>query len=168
MSIRDLIAGSRGSDQAPSIYRSGEMDPFMSLHRDVNRLFDEVFRGFGTPSLFGRMSGRNEAWPNIEISETEKDIRVAAEVPGLEESDIEVLLEDGVLTLRGEKKSETEDTDRQFSERCYGRFERRLAIGREVDEDNVSAAFKNGVLTVTLPKTEKAQAKTKRIAIDSK
>ncbi len=165
MSVRDLIR--RGNDQAPRIYHSGEMDPFMSLHRDVNRLFDEVFRGFGTPSLFGHMAGRLEAWPNVEITETEKDIRVTAEVPGLEENDIEVLVEDGVLTLRGEKKSETEDNGRQISERYYGRFERRLALGREVDEDNVSAAFKNGVLTVTLPLTKKAQAKAKRIAINS-
>ena len=167
MSIRDLIPRGRGNDQTPSIYRGGEMDPLMSLHRDVNRLFDEVFRGFGASSLFGRMAGRNEAWPNVEITETEKDIRVTAEVPGLEQNDIEVLLEDGVLTLRGEKKSETEDNGRQFSERYYGRFERRLALGREVEEDKVSAAFRNGVLTVTLPKTEKAQAKTKRIAINS-
>lgn len=90
-----------------------------------------------------------------------------AEVPGLEENDVEVLLEDGVLTLRGEKKSETEDKDRQFSERYYGRFEGRLALGREVDEDKVAATFKNGVLTVTLPKTEKSQANAKRIEINS-
>jgi HSP20 family protein len=167
MSVRDLIPWSRGNDQAPTIYRGSDMDPFLSLHRDVNRLFDEVFRGFDTPSLFGRMRIGNGAWPNVEVSETDKDIRVTAEVPGLEEKDIEVLLEDGVLTLRGEKKSETEDTGRQFSERYYGRFERRLALGREVQEDNVAATFKNGVLTVTLPKTAKAQANAKRIAINS-
>jgi len=117
MSVRDLIPWSRGNNQAPTTYRGDEMDPFLSLHRDVNRLFDEVFRGFDTPSLFGRMRTGNGGWPSVEISETDKEIRVAAEVPGLEENDIEVLLEDGVLTLRGEKKSETEDTGRQFSER---------------------------------------------------
>jgi HSP20 family protein len=168
MSVRDLIPRSRGSDQAPTTYRGADMDPFLSLHRDVNRLFDEVFRGFDTPSLFGRMRTGNGGWPSVEVSETENDIRVTAEVPGLEEKDIEVLLDDGVLTLRGEKKSETEDTGRQFSERYYGRFERRIALGREVEEDNVAATFKNGVLTVTLPKTAKAQANAKRIAINSK
>ena len=167
MSVRDLIPWSRGNNQAPTTYRGDEMDPFLSLHRDVNRLFDEVFRGFDTPSLFGRMRTGNGGWPSVEISETDKEIRVAAEVPGLEENAIEVLLEDGVLTLRGEKKSETEDTGRQFSERYYGRFERRLALGREVEQDNVAATFKNGVLTVTLPKTAKAQANAKRIAINS-
>ncbi|RUM95229.1 Hsp20/alpha crystallin family protein [Pseudaminobacter arsenicus] len=167
MSVRDLIPWNRGNNQTPAIYRGDDMDPFLSLHRNVNRLFDEVFRGFDTPSVVGRMMPRNGAWPSVEFSETDKEIRVTAEVPGLEENDIEVMLEDGVLTLRGEKKSENEDKDRQFSERYYGRFERRLALGREVEKDKVAATFKNGVLTVTLPKTEKAQANAKRIAINS-
>jgi len=167
MSVRDLIPWNRGNNQAPAIYRGEDMDPFMSLHRNVNRLFDEVFNGFDTPSMFGRMTSRTGAWPSVEFSENDKEIRVVAEVPGLDDNDVEVLLEDGVLTLRGEKKSESEDKDRQFSERYYGRFERRLALGREVDEDKVAATFKNGVLTVTLPKTEKAQANAKRITINS-
>ncbi len=166
MSVRDLIPWSRGND-APSIYRGGDMDPFLSLHRNVNRLFDDVLRGFDTPSMFGRMMPGNGSWPSLEISESEKEIRVAAEVPGLDEKDIEVLLEDGVLTLRGEKKSETEDKERQFSERYYGRFERRLALGQEVEQDHVAATFKNGVLEVTLPKTAKARAHAKRIAINA-
>ena len=167
MSVRDLIPWNRGNNQRPMIYRGDDMDPFLSLHRNVNRLFDEVFRGFDTPSVFGQMMPNNGVWPSVEFSETDKEIRVTAEVPGLEEKDIEVLLEDGVLTLRGEKKSETEDKNRQFSERYYGRFERRLALGREVEENKVAATFKNGVLTVTLPKTEKAQTNAKHIAINS-
>ncbi|MBT1160197.1 Hsp20/alpha crystallin family protein [Aminobacter anthyllidis] len=167
MSVRDLIPWNRGNNQAPAINRSEDMDPFMSLHRNVNRLFDEVFRDFDTPSVLGRMKPRNGTWPSVEFSENDKEIRVVAEMPGLDANYVEVLLEDGVLTLRGEKKSETEDKDRQFSERYYGRFERRLALGREVDEDKVEAGFKNGILTVTLPKTEKAQASAKRIAINT-
>ena len=168
MAIRDLIPWNRSSNQAPTLGRSQNMDPILSLHRSVDRLFDEALRGFDAPSMFGRMAADNGLWPSVEFSETDKEIRVAAELPGLEENDVEVLLEDGVLTLRGEKKSETEDQDRQFSERYYGRFERRLALDREVDEDKVAANFKNGVLTVTLPKTETAQANAKRIAINGK
>jgi HSP20 family protein len=167
VSVRDPIPWNRGNNQVPSLYRGGGMDPFLSLHRDIDKLFDEVFRGFGTPSLFNEMAPRNGTWPRVEFSENDKEIRVSAEVPGLEEQDVEVLLEDGVLTLRGEKKSEAEDKDRQFSERYYGRYERRIGLGREVDEDKVAATFKNGLLTVTLPKTEKAQANAKRIAISS-
>ena len=166
MSVRDLIPWSRGGSQAPSIYRGDDMDPFLSLHRNVNRLFDEVFRGFDTPSVLGRMAPFNGTWPSVEFSETDKEIRVTAEIPGLDEKDVEVMLEDGVLTLRGEKKAETEDKDRQFSERYYGRFERHFSLGREVEDDKVAATFNNGVLTVTLPKSKKAQANAKRIAIN--
>jgi len=166
MSVRDLIPWGRSGNQAPSVYREFEQSPFLSLHREVNRLFDNVFRGLELPSTFGRVSSVGANWPNVEISETSKELRITAEVPGLEEKDIEVLLEDDVLTLRGEKKSEIEDKERQFSERFYGRFERRIAVGPDIEQDKVNASFKNGVLTVTLPKTERAQSKAKRIAIN--
>jgi HSP20 family protein len=169
MSVRDLIPwGRENGNRTPTNLREGNRDPFLSLHREVNRLFDDVFRGFDSrlPSV-GRFSSFGENWPRIEISDVDKEIRVTAEVPGLEENDIEVLLDDSVLTLKGEKRSETEDKDRQFSERFYGRFERRVPIGYEVEEDMVDARFKNGVLTVTLPKTAKAQSQAKRIQIKS-
>ena len=165
MNVRDLIPWSRGN-QAPGFYRDPEHNPFMALHREVNRLFDDAFRGVDGFMPMSRLSSWSSGWPTIEISETEKDLRIVAEVPGLEEKDIEVLLQDGVLVLRGERKSETEDKDRQFSEHYYGRFERRFSLGREVEDDKVVATFKNGVLTVTLPKSKKAQANAKRIAIN--
>lgn len=167
MSVRDLIPwGRNNGSQLPSIFRDDDRDPFLSLHREVNRLFDDVFRGFDSrlPAL-RRLSSFGGGWPNVEVSYGEKEIRVTAEVPGLEEKDIEVLLEDGVLTLKGEKRSETEDKDRQFSERFYGRFERRIPLGYEVEQDKIDAHFRNGVLTVILPKTAKAQSQAKRIAI---
>ena len=77
------------------------------------------------------------------------------------------ILDELAVQSKGEKRSESEDKDRQFSERYYGRFERRIPLGVEVDEDKVAASFRNGVLTVTLPKTEKAQTQVKRIAIKS-
>ena len=92
---------------------------------------------------------------------------MTAEVPGLEEKDIEVLLDDGVLTLKGEKRSETEDKNKQFSERFYGHFERRIPLGVEVEEDKVEARFKNGVLNVVLPKSPNSQSQVKRIEIKS-
>lgn len=171
MSVRDLIPwGRNNGNQTPTFFRDGDSDPFMSLHREVNRLFDDVFRGFGNtfPRINTGFAMPNGGWPSIEVSDGDKEIKVTADVPGLDEKDIELLLEDGVLTLRGEKRSETEDKSKHFSERFYGRFERRIPLGYEVEEDKADAHFKNGVLTVTLPKTEKAQAQVKRIAINGK
>jgi HSP20 family protein len=86
----------------------------------------------------------------------------------MDQKDVEVLVDDNVLTIRGEKRSETEDQGRRFSERYYGRFERSIALPFEVEDEKVEASFENGVLTVTLPKSAKAKEKAKRIAIGSK
>jgi len=170
MAFRDLIPWSREENRLPipvSAERGREDDthPLLSLHREVNRLFDDVFRGFGVPALgqFGRAS-----WPNLELAETDRDIRVTAELPGLDEKDVDITVEEGVLTLRGEKKSEVEDKDRGYTERSYGRFERRIGLPRGVDRDKAVATFRNGVLTVTLPKTEAAKQDIRRIPINGK
>lgn len=167
MSVRDLIPwGRNNSGMLPSVFRDEERNPFLSLHRDMNRLFDDVFRSFDSRlPASGAFSSLGAGWPNVEISETDNAIKVTAEIPGLEEKDVEVLLQDGVLTLRGEKRSETNDSERQFSERYYGRFERRIPLGSEIQEDKIEARFRNGVLSVTLPKSEKARSQVKRIAI---
>lgn len=168
MSVRDLIPWGRPGNQAPTVFRDEDRSPFLSLHREVNRLFDDVFRSFdGRLPAFGSLSSFGPSWPSVEIAETDKEIKVTAEIPGLEEKDIEVLLNEGVQTLKGEKRSETDDKDRQFSERFYGRFERRIPLGADVEEDKVDARFKNGVLSIVLPKTAKAQSQTRRIAIRS-
>lgn len=166
MSVRDLIPWGRSNNQVPAPYRDEDRNPFLSLHREVNRLFDDVFRSFdGRLSSFGGLPSFGGAWPSVEVSEGDREIRVTAEIPGLEEKDVEVLLSDGVLTLKGEKRSETEDKERQFSERFYGRFERHIPLGAEIEEDKIEARFKNGVLSVVLPKSPTAQAQVKRIPV---
>ncbi len=169
MNMRDLIPWGRSNHQAPTLYREGDQNPFLSLQRDMNRLFGDVFRSFDSrlPSMgaIGSLGGFGAPWPSVEISETDKEIRVTAEVPGLQENDIEVLLDGDVLTLKGEKRTETEDKERQFSERVYGRFERRIPLGMAIEEERIDAHFHNGVLTVVLPKSETAQSQVKRIPI---
>jgi HSP20 family protein len=166
MGMRDLIPWNRGRDLTAR--RSEEVNPFLTLHREMNRLFDDVFRGFDlTPFGSGRLLDRGLDWPNVEVSETDKEVKVTAELPGLDEKDVQVELASGVLAIKGEKKTETEDKDRLFSERTYGHFERRIPID-DVDQDKVSASFKNGVLTVTMAKAPQAQSKVKRIAISGK
>jgi HSP20 family protein len=132
----------------------------------MNRLFDNVFSRFDStmPSVFNQMS----AWPSVEVVETDKDIRIVAALPGMDEKDVEVSVSDDVLTIRGEKKAEIDDRERAFSERYYGRFERRIPLPFEVEDDRAEASFENGVLTVTLPKSPMAEAKTKRIEISGK
>jgi len=94
-------------------------------------------------------------------------MKVTAELPGLDEKDVDVQLANGVLAIRGEKKTEVEAKDRRFSERSYGRFERRIPVD-DIDADKVTASFKNGVLTVMLPKTPAASENVKRIAINGR
>ncbi|AWK86008.1 hypothetical protein DEW08_06845 [Azospirillum thermophilum] len=163
MSVRDLIPW--GRERSPSV-RSGEvMDPLLSLHREMNRLFDDVFRSFD-----GRLSSAGfggMGWPRMDVVETDKEYRVTAELPGLEEKDVELTVQDGMLTLKGEKKAESDDQGRLHGERFYGRFQRSFSVGPDVDEERISASFKNGVLTVVLPKTPETASKARRIPINA-
>ena len=166
MTIRDLIPWTRTNNVA--VRRRDEVNPFLTLHREMNRLFDDVFRGFDLGPFGSTGSlGREMGWPHVDLSESDKEVKVVADLPGLDEKDVQVELANGVLVIKGEKKIETEDKDLMFSERYYGRFERRIPL-EDVDEDKVGASFKNGVLTVTLPKSPKAQEKVRRIAITGK
>src|SRR5439155_2372310 len=141
----------RGRDVAPR--RGEEASPFLTLHREMNRLFDDVLRGFDlAPFEFERNFEHGWGWPKIEVVDNDKEVKVTAELPGLEEKDVQLELANGVLAIKGEKKTEMEDKDRLFSERYYGRFERRIPV-EDIDEDKVSASFRNGVLTVSWPKT---------------
>jgi HSP20 family protein len=169
MNIRDLVPWTRGSDQTPNLYRDEGLSSLSTLHREMNRLFEEVLRGFDSPSLFGRRQALGAMnWPRIEVNETDKEIVVSAEIPGLDEKDVELLIDDGRLIVRGEKRAEVEDKERQFSERFYGRFEERhIPLGVDIDEDKIEASFKNDVLKVTLPKSGSAQAKMRRIEINA-
>src|SRR5690606_14740249 len=103
-------------------------------HEEMNRLFDDFWRDFESDS-FGLST--SFSFPRIETSETDKEFRVEAELPGMDEKDVELLLDDGVLTIRGEKKSEREDKSRRMSERFYGRFERQIPLPVEVDQEKV-------------------------------
>ena len=163
MSVRDLIPwGRENGNRAPALYRDDQHNPVFSLHREVNRLFDDMYRSFDS---LGSLPPFNGGWPKVEVSETAGDIKVTAEIPGMEEKDLEILLDGDALTLRGEKRAESENKERQFSERYYGRFERHIPLGYEVEQDKIDARFRNGVLTVVLPKSERAQSQVKRIAI---
>ena len=140
-----------------------------TLHREVDRLFDEFARDFGDFGLARTGNGEGLLAPSIDVAETEKAIEVKAELPGVDEKDIEVELANGVLAIKGEKKSESDKTEKDFRliERSYGRFERHLPIPFEIEADKVQASFDKGVLSVTLPKPAEARSKSRKVKIKS-
>lgn len=107
--------------------------------------------------------------PRLDISDTDKEISIAAELPGLEPEDIHISMDHNTLTISGEKRAGKEEKDKRFYrvERSYGSFQRSIPLPDEIDEDKIDATFKRGVLRVKLPKTQAAQKRSKRIAIKS-
>lgn len=146
-------------------------DPFLSLHREMNRLFDDVLRGASPTASGSQGQGGvgNFVNASMNVSETDKEIRITAELPGVTEQDIEVSLDDDVLTIRGEKRFERKDDKENFHfiERSYGTFQRSLRLPYAVDSEEVQASFENGVLTVTVPKTGR-QARSRRIQVQGR
>lgn len=145
---------------------------FEGLREEIDRLFDDFGQGiFRLPlarSLFrAEPFQQGVALPAVDAVETDKDYRLTAELPGLEAKDIEVKLANGTLTIRGEKKSQKEETkgDYYLSERHYGSFERSFAVPQGVDREAIEARFDKGVLTLTLPKTPEAQKPSKTIEV---
>jgi HSP20 family protein len=131
---------------------SERFDPFFALQRDMGRLFENDFRDVAGPAVLA---------PSMDIKETDKGIQVEAELPGVEEKDLQVTYNGGVLTIKGEKKAEkeTEKSGYHLSERSYGSFVRSLSID-DVDANRIEASFKNGVLKVMLPRQATAATKT--------
>ncbi len=162
MTVSDLIPWGR-SRTAPAPRGTDETNPVLALQREMNRVFDGFFRGPGAAASTLAPPGWTAAWPQVEVSETEQEVKVVAELPGLEEKDLEVTLHDGVLTLGGEKKAESGGA--VYSERWHGRFRRSLQLGPDVDPDRVAASFRDGVLTVAVAKRSEAQRRVRRIPI---
>jgi HSP20 family protein len=149
-------------------------DAWRSFRSEMDRLFDR----FGFPSL-RRMLDFEPSWrptsafsvstPPIDISEDERSYKIAAELPGLDAKDVEVTVSGDMLVLKGEKRQEKEQRDKNyyFSERSYGAFQRSFELPTSVERDKIAADFAKGVLTITLPKTAAAQRQAKKIEVKS-
>jgi HSP20 family protein len=137
------------------------MEPWGNLREEVNRLFDTNLPEFlPLPRLMN-------AWgPQLDLFEDKDNLVVKVEVPGMKRDDIDVSLQEGTLTISGERKSEDADKDAQThrQERFYGRFQRSITLPMPVNDAQVKAAYNDGILTVTLPKAE--EAKPKQISIN--
>jgi HSP20 family protein len=162
MAIRDIIS-IRNKRELP-VRRMSNENPFQLMQREINRLFDNFFDDFQLTSS-GR--GFESSFPRIDIKDDDKEIVVEAEVPGMDDKDIDISLSNNVLTISGEKRQEKEEKKDQYyyAERSYGAFHRDIPLHCEIEEKKVQATYKKGVLTITLPKTPEAQRKTKNIPI---
>lgn len=156
----------------------GERGPFESLRHEIDRLIDDFDRGVWRLPFRRSMFGVEPFWrreiswattPAVDIIEKDTGYEITAELPGMDEGNIEVKLSNEMLTIRGEKKEEREEKKKDYflSERRYGSFERSFHVPEGVDSDKIEATFKKGVLTVILPKTPEAQKKEKKIAVKS-
>jgi HSP20 family protein len=149
--------------------------PFESLRQEIDRLFDDFGMGFRWP--FGRSLSaaeprfrRDLTWPKmpaVDVVENDKGYEVTADLPGMDEKNIEVKVTDGVLTMKGERQEEKEEKNKDYylQERSFGSFQRSFELPESVDTDKIEASFKKGVLTVRLPKKAEAQKPAKKIEV---
>jgi len=163
MQISDLIPWGRDKEKRPASESEGGSNPLVSLQREINHVFEDFW-----DKVENGWNGRNEVVGMFGPStETDKSVDVSIELPGMTEKDIDISLTSDAMTIRGEKKIEHEEERKgvYMSERSYGSFYRTVPLPAGVDADKADAKFKNGVLTVSLPKTAEAQAKVKRIPV---
>lgn len=165
MSIKDLVPR---FGRKPLPVRQEDTDPFRNFQQQMNRLFDDFFGDFPLAER-----DRDPEWtaaafmPRVDVSETDTEIKVTAELPGMDEKDVSVELQEDVLVLHGEKKSDQEESGKNWlrREQTYGAFHRAIALPAGVEPDQAKAQFKKGVLTFTAPKREDEQARRTTVPI---
>ena len=143
--------------------------PYGGLQREVNRLFDDFLSTFDS-SPFSKVQQQGVYSPRLTVREDGQKITLEAELPGVDEKDIDISLTNDSITVRGEKKEEREEREGEhqfYSERSYGMFERIIPLQAEIDADKVDARFAKGVLRVILPKAPAAQSRTRKITVRS-
>ena len=158
-------------DKAP-LYPGRHHDPMLQIHRDIDHLFDQFFRGWGFPQAggFGRFVdfGADTLFrPKVDLSAEEKQYLLTVEIPGVSEKDVTVDISNNTMTIKGEKKQEKEEKDKNYYriERSYGSFQRVLSLPDDVDQDTIKASFKNGVLSITMPRKALPAGEVKKVEI---
>jgi HSP20 family protein len=161
MEMKSLVPWRRGRAELTGAGQMEDLPFVFGLHRQMNRLFDDFLRDFESPLMRSSASG----WPALEIQEGDKETKIVAELPSLDEKEIDLSLRDGVLTIKGDKTRKTDGA--VYSERWHGEFTRAIEVGQDIDPDKVKASFDKGVLTVTLAKRPDATPETKKITINN-
>ena len=154
-----------------------DQNPILKLHREIDQLFDNVFSGFGIPSLRKHFPVRNHMnsdfpnfyRPNIDVSGDEKKYEIDLDVPGLSEPDLSIEVKGDVLLIKGEKEDKKESDDKKYyrMERSYGAFQRTLSLPEDADADAIKANLKDGVLKLEVPRRETEKQDVKHISISS-
>lgn len=148
-------------------------NPLLNLHDEIDRLFDQTFRGIEFPSPFFKKHpfhslSEGLLKPDVDISGTEKEYTITAELPGMTDEDISIEVKGDSLILKGEKRQEEKSEEEGYYrvERNYGSFQRVLTVPKDADVDNIKAQYRSGVITITLPRKSEAIAETKKISIE--
>jgi HSP20 family protein len=151
-----------------------QYEPVMQLHREIDHLFDHFFRGFALPALGSAKSFLpfDESVlfkPQVDLSASDKEYLLTVEIPGVNENDVSVDVSGNTMTIRGEKKQEKEEKEKDYYriERRYGAFQRILSLPEDVDQNGIKANFKNGVLSVTMPRKVLPASEVKQIEINA-
>jgi len=176
MQMKDIMPRfGRTRESLPA--RRVESEPFLSLQREMNRLFDEFFDDVGlavSPRRALRPWGERELAsegfvPRVDVTETDTEVRVSAELPGLNEKEVTVEVDDEDVTIRGEKQQEREEKGRNWfrREQSYGAFHRVIPLPAAVDGGKAKAKFDKGVLTVTAPKREDDRKRRKSVPVEA-
>jgi HSP20 family protein len=165
MKTRNSLPATQGTSR-------NAMSPFDLLQDRIDRMFDDFSTGFRMPSMFGSMpsafgDGDFAVTPSLDMHESDNQVMLTAELPGVDEKDIDISVADDMLTISGEKKHEFErkEGDRYRSERSYGKFSRSVSLPFKIDADKVEAKFDRGVLKLSIPKPAEAQQQMKKIQI---
>ena len=166
MAITDLLPWKREEGKRLAVRRpENSVD---DLYDQMERMFDEFWSDpFGLASPRGQSLYGGSFIPRVDVSENEKQVTVKAEVPGLDENDLQLSFANGLLIISGEKRTEREEKEGRYHrmERAYGSFRRAIEVPCEVEEENISATFKKGILTVALPKSSRPEVLGKRIIV---
>jgi HSP20 family protein len=157
----------RDKSQTPAPRGDDLHDPFLSFRRDVDRMFDDFFSGFGRRAVGSPFASWTAPTPSLDLTETEKEIGVTAEMPGLDDKDFEVNVSGDVLTLKGEKRAKHEhrNGDAYHMERRFGSFSRSVRLPFEVQDEKVDARYQKGELTIRVPKPADMQRQVRRIEV---
>ena len=157
--MRSLVPFSWSTD----LFRRNDNDPFAAMQKEINRMFED----FGRGSLMRLSNG--DTSPRIDVAETDNAIEVTAELPGIDEKDVDVVLRDDLLTIKGEKKSEREEKKKDYHlvERSFGSFSRTIQLPFEADSEAVKANFAKGVLKISVAKPAEVKEKTVKIPVRS-